>query len=430
MKTILKNELLVPLSRHSGARLLVFAIVCMLCAITILSTILSFRSQLCTLGGGFIGIEDCSYQSLEGSVSFSKMHYYQNTNQSYDGGFGVVDSIHVVSLRRRNDRRQVMEKLREGLNTTWNYFDALEKNNDLVNTLLRFALMQREQFNTTIEWPPDGGNIHYDRVLTDVLRTMTPPSSLSVSAPVLCATEDNTIPWFPNMSAVPYHMVLSPGMLACWFSHAALMAEIVKSTRYIRKETWDGRKGSVIILEDDVDMEWDIQERLTRMWPDLPRSWDIVFLGALSSCHLSRIGSQVAEGYCWSDESRFPPIKPGSQIHPSHKPKCTHGYVLSPFGARRLLAHLNHPQFAFSRAIDQAISYLVAMGRLRAFSVVPAIVAQRRCGEVEDAEDCEYALLNDGSDIWLVDNGMTGSQWRDKLQDSALARIQSQEHIP
>lgn len=123
-------------------------------------------------------------------------------------------------------------------------------------------------------------------------------------------------------------------------------------------------------------------------------------------------------GHCWSNESYYPPIVYGSPLRPSHKPKCTHGYVISPFGARRLLTFLTFPPFAFSRALDQAISYLVFSGRLRAYSIVPAIVAQRRCSEDQSTQECVG-----NSDIWQDSKGDSGSRWRDKLEDSALVRI-------
>jgi hypothetical protein len=83
-------------------------------------------------------------------------------------------------------------------------------------------------------------------------------------------------------------------------------------------------------------------------------------------------------------------------LHPSYGPKCTHAYVVSRRGARRILLHLRHPPFAYSRAIDQALMWLVQSGRLKSFSVVPSVVVQRKVGE---------------SDIL---NG-AGSEWKETL---------------
>jgi hypothetical protein len=100
-------------------------------------------------------------------------------------------------------------------------------------------------------------------------------------------------------------------------------------------------------------------------------------------------------GHCWSNESTNPPLpvrqasppsstsfpywrnisakvheppngQPSTELvyrlHPSHAPKCTHAYILSRTGARRLWMHLRYEPFAYSRALDQAIAWLVASG--------------------------------------------------------------------
>ena len=56
--------------------------------------------------------------------------------------------------------------------------------------------------------------------------------------------------------------------------------------------------------------------------------------------------------------------------------------------------------------------------RLRAFSVVPSVVAQWRCGErVREEVDCK-----EDSDIRL-EAGMTGAWWKDELKDGVIERI-------
>ena len=45
------------------------------------------------------------------------------------------------------------------------------------------------------------------------------------------------------------------------------MLEIARRTMdvTIGSRPWDGKKGAAIVFEDDVDMEWDLKERLERM---------------------------------------------------------------------------------------------------------------------------------------------------------------------
>ena len=131
--------------------------------------------------------------------------------------------------------------------------------------------------------------------------------------------------------------------------------------------------------------------------------------------------NNVLAGHCWSNESHYPalprvpprsvrrllPFEPRATtaLHPSFAPKCTHAYALTRTGARRLLLHLRHLPFAYSRALDQAFAWLVLDGRLSAFSVVPSVVVQRKA---------------DGSDIDSGADGM-GSGWRDHLEHGVLS---------
>lgn len=134
-------------------------------------------------------------------------------------------------------------------------------------------------------------------------------------------------------------------------------------------------------------------------------------------------------GHCWSDESRQPslrtittigqhhvrpkiyhypfglPFRAQTSLHPAVAPKCTHAYVVSHTGARRILLHLRHLPFAYSRAIDQAYAWLISSGRLKAFSVVPSLVVQRKIGR---------------SDVWVDGIHGPGSKWKDVLADGVF----------
>lgn len=43
----------------------------------------------------------------------------------------------------------------------------------------------------------------------------------------------------------------------------------------------DGEDEVAIILEDDIDLEWDLERRLRYLWQFLPSDWDQVMLGLL-----------------------------------------------------------------------------------------------------------------------------------------------------
>jgi len=90
-----------------------------------------------------------------------------------------------------------------------------------------------------------------------------------------------------------------------------------------------------------------------------------------------------------------------SRLYPSNQPKCTHAYVVSKRGARRLLLYLQYPPFAYSRAIDQAIAWLIEIGKIKSYTVVPSLVIQTKM---------------DKSDI----SPGTGGGWPERLVDGVL----------
>ncbi|KAJ7173017.1 hypothetical protein C8R43DRAFT_679093 [Mycena crocata] len=306
----------------------------------------------------------------------------------------IPSRAYVISLQRRRDRYAEMERLRARLGLQWSYVAAEDSQSSLVGRIMSQVRSKRQEElkmkeyapNTTIrlpfEWPSpeDGPSPPFG----------DPNSSFPAAAdaePLTCATEDFTlVPYSPRLKE---YKILSRSRIACWHSHLSA----------IQRASAQRPEKASLILEDDVDMEADIKERLVAVWSLLPPDWDVVFLG-----------------HCWSNESHYPALGPPSshlvtRLHPSHAPLCTHAYALSPQGAVRLLQHLTYPRFAYSRAIDHALAWLVQSGRLRSFSVVPSVVVQRKLG---------------GSDVMAG----TGSAWREQLVHGVLAHLFTDSAIP
>ncbi|KDQ52982.1 hypothetical protein JAAARDRAFT_61563 [Jaapia argillacea MUCL 33604] len=305
----------------------------------------------------------------------------------------TISEIYVVSLARRADRRAEMEILRNALGLEWAYVDATEATDSVIGEISRRVrslrtLRLRSEENELFNWPDDTdsmplslGPLGPDG--SDLWSNPSAPTELvdtSEEPPLTCATENDKIT--PYNSSLHVSKILTASKMACWHSHLSVLKRIANAPGGLDRVS--------VILEDDVDMEWDIKSRLAEMWDALPNEWDLLFLG-----------------HCWSNETYYPPlVHPSSHqvthIHPSHRPKCTHAYAITTLGARRALLHLRYPPFAYSRALDQAYAWLVESGRLKAFSVVPSVVVQRK---------------NDKSDIWVDRNGRTGngSGWREDL---------------
>ncbi|KAG8847262.1 hypothetical protein FRB91_011942 [Serendipita sp. 411] len=204
---------------------------------------------------------------------------------------------------------------------------------------------------------------------------------------------------------------LTKGVIGCWHSHATIIRQLAfESLRENIDPIVEGNQ-TYIILEDDVDFEWDIESRLIALWPSLPLDWELVMLG-----------------HCWSNELRYAPIKtinirpsidhiplPASGNHqayttslrPSSSPLCTHAYAVSVRGAVHLSQLLRHPSFAYSRPLDQAFAWLIRNNIIKgAFSIVPSVVVQTKEGKSDIAQKG------------------AGSRWRDPLMDGTKRRIQ------
>ncbi|KAJ7474036.1 hypothetical protein FB451DRAFT_1035004 [Mycena latifolia] len=294
---------------------------------------------------------------------------------------------YVISLSRRKDRHGQMERLRTRLGVQWSYISAEDSQSPLVGRIMsQVRSLRQEELklnesppNTTIKLPFEWPSAPVSTVpFADPSQPLNIPAS-SDALPMTCATENFTL--LPYSPGLPEYKILSRSRIACWHSHLSVIQHVASHTP---------EKAS-LVLEDDVDMEVDIKERLISVWRLLPPDWDIVFLG-----------------HCWSNESYYPALGPPASVgvaptrlHPSRAPLCTHAYALSPAGARRLLMHLTYPPFAYSRAIDHALAWLVQSGRLKSFSIVPSVVVQRKVGS---------------SDVMLGN----GSKWRDHLVHGVL----------
>ncbi|KAG7089802.1 hypothetical protein E1B28_011452 [Marasmius oreades] len=353
------------------------------------------------------------------------------------------ERIYIISLQHRHDRRVDMEKLRVFLRIpSWTYVVATDSADEIVGTVMKNIRLLREWVvREVLKTMEPQGNVPINDFLAvnlklpfgwPMLPKLNKTQRLAQYLPLLGSMADFDVyqsasrrPASQNPLVVSKgdftltaftptlgrHMILSPARVACWHSHLQTIRKIIGSPN---------AADITIILEDDIDMEIDIRRRLSRLWGLLPLDWDIVFLG-----------------HCWSDEAKYTPLASSvnsscsssecyeyephttadksaisaNLIHPSHAPQCTHAYALSPRGAKKLYDHLTYPPFAYSRGIDQAFSWLVKSGRINAFSVVPAVVAQR----VQQKQGwiswiASFGKSHRESNIWD-----TPSRWRDRL---------------
>ncbi|CAE6457315.1 unnamed protein product [Rhizoctonia solani] len=347
----------------------------------------------------------------------------------------------MLNLPRRTDRRERMMKLQTATRLSWTFVDSTDSKAEIVTRIMERVRWIRaaarlhaidsnfhgwwSDHHSAFEWThmlndsesEPGSELwelaHSDPASADHTHPLpVPPSidqrpSLEVATnriiprhdeaqdfqgalknnplfdtstnPVRTATRGVTNTLTPRLPKVPYWRILTRAAVACWHSHTSVIREIASET--IQAGTSDT---GTVILEDDIDMELDIQQRIGRLWEALPPNWDILFLG-----------------HCWSAEDTYPPLRSHDQLHPSHSPKCTHAYAVSRKGARRLVKLLRDPSVAYGRPLDAALLDLIQSNLVNAYSVHPSVVIQTK---------------DTPSDIFPGN----GSRWRDTLQMSAL----------
>lgn len=200
----------------------------------------------------------------------------------------VASRIYVINLPKDTHRRADMEQLRYTLGLDLAYVNGTEADEDTVQRIVErvaaFRILEGSRranlsFPTAFEWPQDVDEFveskfpldgqGSDLWLSDDMKFSDSPSH----GPLTCASGNSTLePYSPQM---PPYRLLTKERLACWHSHWRVIRLIA-----------DRRDDVSLVLEDDVDMELDIRQRLLGVWGSLPSTWDIVFLGRRFRCLL------------------------------------------------------------------------------------------------------------------------------------------------
>jgi len=203
----------------------------------------------------------------------------------------VASRIYVISLPKSARRRLDMEQLRYTLGLDFTYVNGTEGDEDTVERIMKHVAAFRAPgdsrdtnllLSTTFEWPQDVDTLVESESPLDMkgsdlwLSDGKDIPDLPSDEPLICAYDDHTLdPYSPR---TPPHRLLTRERLACWHSHRRVIRSIA-----------DGQDDVSLVLEDDVDMELDIRQRLLGVWGSLPSVWDIVFLGNV-------VGSRFSTG--------------------------------------------------------------------------------------------------------------------------------------
>jgi hypothetical protein len=246
-------------------------------------------------------------------------------NDTSKPSLDMFSEIYVISLPSRNDRRASMELIRQVVpQLSWSYFDATPADDPRIVQIMAHIRYTREQYSSstsppteTFSWPIDLPSLASKLAGADLWASPTEDTadhdsphgfsmSLSLSAsdapglgpplaPLTCASRDRV--QGPLYSpALPPYMLLTPSKIACWHAHVRLLRRIAAGGSDGDNSSGDATEAGagraiaeakqrardrevVLILEDDVDVERDLAERLQGIWATLPATWDMLFLG-------------------------------------------------------------------------------------------------------------------------------------------------------
>jgi hypothetical protein len=243
-------------------------------AILVSVTIISLLSVYFSLGRNTLDL--LSYATTwpaDSTISVATNHHllplaqYHRSKPSHSKTLGVLSQIVVVSLPRRRDRRAYMDRMRYALDLEWVYVDAFDANDTKVQRVMDAVRYFRSRDLVAFMWDPDRQHLDSDRWSLDPQPALV--TDEDSETPLTCAIGDAMIPEYdPTLRP---HQILSKAMVACWMSH--LLAIRIAAANL----------SPTLILEDDVDIDEYIEDKLRLSWDDLPPTWDILYLGSLPS---------------------------------------------------------------------------------------------------------------------------------------------------
>jgi Glycosyltransferase family 25 (LPS biosynthesis protein) len=196
---------------------------------------------------------------------------------------GVADRLYVVSLPSRTDRREIMADLERAMDLEFTWHDATDYHTKDVEVILERIRWWRNE-NRVNDSEPKADPSSFVFQWADDVDVLGPnlglsgadlwPESVgkSLLPPLPQVPIPDTRP--PNLDSYGEagnlfgYTPLRPAQISCWYSHYSLMRKIA-----------EGDDEVAIVFEDDIDMEWDLERRLRRMWPALPADWDMVMIG-------------------------------------------------------------------------------------------------------------------------------------------------------
>ncbi|EGG10632.1 uncharacterized protein MELLADRAFT_103329 [Melampsora larici-populina 98AG31] len=322
------------------------------------------------------------------------------------------DHIYVLSLPNNFKRRQRIQKIGNALELNFTFIDAIEKNSSVIDWIgskvKEIRNKKRKILSTQFgkhQSEIGGMKVGSDWLLRNEEEVIIKESEEKIKIKLPALSKDwvkelhqhqddlqslyqpkfniQSQLYDPLESKAPRQ--LSSGTISVWYGQTKVMRKMLEN-----------QDRSALVLEDDVDLEWDLGQLWSSVLRRLPKDhknrqegWEIVYLG-----------------HCWGRENSHPQYG-HPNLHRSSEPRCLHAYALSHTGVQKILKYLSDPWIAYQTAIDIALPTLIKSGFLKnAFSIEPAWI-------IQDKTEFE-------SDVQPLGKG---SLWAGYLMDSTWDRV-------
>jgi GR25 family glycosyltransferase involved in LPS biosynthesis len=189
------------------------------------------------------------------------------------------------------------------------------------------------------------------------------------------------------------NLTCSPGMIGCSLSHYNLWKHIVKN-----------KENNVLILEDDCVPIDNFKNELKIGWNDVPNDFDLIFLGCHGSCENSFISKILFK--TMSNSKNVPVFNKGMQSDYIFKPcfpLCTHAYIVSLVGAKKLINHPKLQKIAYH--IDYILSkHVFPNPDFKMFAFKKRLINQQMSANYSDNQSMNHPLISKyGSKIKISD---------------------------
>jgi hypothetical protein len=190
----------------------------------------------------------------------------------------------------------------------WHYHNATYAHTPLIDHFMRKVQAKRakaledpaEWVTLPFAWPEDAGaNYTSDKPLhaTPLPRAgaelwpQDPSHNNDVLNPMMCATNNFKLEKYKTDVIQWRH--LTPERVATFHSHMSAVRRVVDDNARLKVDfsRHPNRTQTHIslILEDDIDIEWDARQRMEAVLPFLPWNWDVLFLGQCTLVSISDI---------------------------------------------------------------------------------------------------------------------------------------------